>query len=100
MPSIAVYYRPPEDNEAFEKGYIADHLPMVDDWPNIKDKHFGRVSKNVAGDFPYSHVFLGRFDDQAGLEEALASEAMGRAVKDAQERAPQGFDAVVIDWLA
>jgi uncharacterized protein (TIGR02118 family) len=99
MLTMAVYYRKPDDNEAFEKRYIEGHLPLIDKYEKIKGRSFGRFTRNLVGEVPYSHVFVGHWDDKDGWKADLSSEAATLATEDAQSFATQGFDVAVIEWL-
>jgi uncharacterized protein (TIGR02118 family) len=100
MVSMAVYYREPEDAGAFEKRYIEGHLPLIDKYENIKERHFGKFTRKLVGEIPYSHLFIGHWADKEGWKADLGSEAAKLATEDAQSFATQGFDVAVIEWLA
>jgi uncharacterized protein (TIGR02118 family) len=99
MQAIAVYYRPSDDPDTFEKRYLEEHLPIVDTWPGVKERRFGKVATKVAGDFPYSHVFVALVETPEDVAAIMGSEGMKKAVGHAQEIAPNGFDAIVLDIL-
>lgn len=99
MLRMAIYYRPPEDSEAFEKRYLEGHLPLVQAYDNIKDTKFFKVSRSIMGEFPYSHVFVGSWADKDGWKTDLNSDKAKAATEDAQSFAP-AFDVVVFEELA
>jgi uncharacterized protein (TIGR02118 family) len=99
MFTMAVYYRKPDDAEAFEKRYIEGHLPLVDKYQNMKSRQFGRFARNLQGEVPYSYLFVGHWDDKEGWKADLSSGAATIATEDAQSFATQGFDVATIEWL-
>lgn len=100
MLRMVVYYREPADAEAFEKRYIEGHLPLVDKYENIESRVFNKVSRVIAGDFPYKYLFVGSWEDKDGWKADMNSEAAKLATEDAQSFATQGFDVVVLEELA
>lgn len=100
MLTMAVYYRKPEDAEAFEKRYIEGHLPLIDSYGHIKSRQFGKFTRNLVGDVGYSYVFVGHWEDKDSWKADLSSEAAKLATEDAQSFATQGFDVSIIEWLA
>lgn len=99
MITMAVYYRQPEDAEAFEKRYIEGHLPLVDKYEHMQGRAFGKFTRNLVGTVPYSHLFIGHWTDKEAWKADLSSEAAKAASADAQTFATQGFDVAVIEWL-
>jgi len=100
MASMAIYYRPPEDAETFEKRYLSEHLPLVDRYEHVKERRFAKVTRSLVGDFPYAYVFVAHWDDADGMKADLNSAAAKDALDNAKQVAPQGFDVVLLDWLA
>lgn len=96
---MGVYYREPDDAEAFEKRYLDGHLPLVSKYPNMKQHSFHKVGRKIAGDFPYAYVFVGEWDDRDGWKSDMNSEDAKAATEDAQSFAPP-FDVVVWEKLA
>jgi uncharacterized protein (TIGR02118 family) len=95
---MGVYYRAPEDPEAFEKRYIEGHLPLVQKYPNMKQSSFHKLGRKIAGDFPYAYVFVGKWDDRDGWKADMNSEDAKAATEDAKSFAPP-FDVVVWEQL-
>ena len=96
---MTVYYRAPDEAEAFEKRYVQEHLPMVQKYDNIKHTSFHKLSRTIAGDFPYAYAFTGTWDDRDGWKADMNSDAAKAATEDAQSFAP-AFDVVVWEQLA
>lgn len=99
MVRMAVYYLPPDDPETFEKRYLDGHLPLVQKLPNVQACSFNKVTRVLAGDFPYAYAFVGTWADKDGWKADMASEQMKAATADAQEFATQGFHIVVFDQI-
>lgn len=97
--NMSVYYRAPDDAEAFEKRYLEGHLPMVKKYENVKHHSFHKLSRTIAGDFPYAFVYTGTWDDREGWKADMNSEQAKAATEDAQTFAPP-FDVVVWEQLA
>ena len=97
---MAVYYRTPDDPEMFEKGYIAEHMPITEGWKGMRSRSFNKVKTTVAGEFPYAYAFVGTWDDFGSWQEDIQGDVGKAAVADAQQRAPQGFDVVVFEEIA
>lgn len=96
---MAVYYRPPEDPAAFEKRYVDGHLPLIGKYEKIESYSFNKVTRVIAGDFPYAYAFVGTWADRDGWKADLGSEAAKVATQDAQEMGVL-FDVVVFEQLA
>lgn len=96
---MTVYYRAPEDPEAFEKRYLGEHLPLVQKYENIQHTSFHKVRRTVAGEFPYAYVFTGTWADWDGAKKDLNSEQAKVAAEDAGKFAPP-FDVVIWEQLA
>jgi uncharacterized protein (TIGR02118 family) len=96
---MGVYYRSPDDPEAFEKRYLEKHLPMIRNYENLTHASFHKVEREILGDFPYTYVFTGTWEDRDGFRSDMNSEAAAAATKDAQEFAPE-FHVVVWEQLA
>lgn len=96
---MTVYYRPPDDAEAFEKRYLEGHYPMVTKYKNMTHASFHKVSRTLMGEFPYAYVFTGTWEERDGWREDMNSEESKAATADAQSFAPP-FDVVVWEQLA
>ncbi|MGZ4104992.1 MAG: EthD family reductase [Actinomycetota bacterium] len=99
MLSMAVYYRAPDDAEAFERRYIDGHLPLVKKYENMKSCEFNKVTRQLQGDFPYAYVFVGFWENKDGWKADLSSDQAKIATEDAKSFAPP-FDVVVCDTIA
>ena len=99
MIKMGVFYRAPDDADAFEKRYIDGHLPLVQKYEKMVSSSFNKVTRTLQGDFPYAYVFEGVWDDKGGWKADLSSEQAKIATEDAQSFAPP-FDVVVFETLA
>ena len=98
MVKMVVLYREPEDAAAFEKTYMEEHLPMVQDYDNIQKTSAYKVTRKVMGDFPYAYVFSGTWADKDGWKADLGSEKAKAAAEHAKSFAPP-FDVVVMEEM-
>lgn len=99
MVKMDIFYRAPDDAEAFEKRYLGEHLPMVRKYANIKKTSFFKVGRTIVGDFPYAYIFSGTWDDKDGWKADMNSAEAKAATDDAMSFAPK-FDVVVVEELA
>jgi uncharacterized protein (TIGR02118 family) len=99
MIKMSVYYRPPEDPQAFEQRYIEGHLPLVQKYENIVSTTVHKVTRTLQGDFPYAYVFTGTWSDKEAWKADLSSEQAKLATEDAKSFAPE-FDVVVFETIA
>jgi len=99
MLKMSIYYRTPDDAEAFESRYIEGHLPMVQGYANIKETSFEKVTRTIMGDFGYSYVFTGTWADKDGWKVDMNSAEAKAATEDAQSFAPE-FVVIVTEALA
>jgi uncharacterized protein (TIGR02118 family) len=84
MAEITVLWTAPDDVEGFEQHYRQVHLPLTLQWPGVTTVSANRVAQAVgAPEAPYHLIFRAQFPDQATLQAALASEATGPIVEDA-----------------
>ncbi|MFN2615001.1 MAG: EthD family reductase [Actinomycetota bacterium] len=95
-----VYYRAPQDPDAFEKRYIEGHLPLIGKYEKIKSFTFGKVTRVLQGDYPYAYQFTGTWASKDDCKADLSSRQAKTATEDAQQFATQGFDVVVFEELA
>ena len=98
MIKMAVFYRQPEDPEAFEKKYLEEHLPIVQGYKNIQKTSAYKVTRKVMGEFPYSYVFSGTWADKDAWKADLSSPEAAAAAEHAKSFAPP-FDVVVMEEL-
>lgn len=83
MWQFVVLYRRPDDPEAFERHYRNVHIPLVHKFPGLRRMTFSKVEPD--GDEAAAAVFFIStmyWDDRAGLEAALSSEARKAAYQD------------------
>lgn len=99
MLTMAVYYRKPDDPEAFEKRYLEGHLPLVDRYQHMKGRNFGKFARVIQGEVPWAYLFVGHWEDKDGWKADMSSEAAKVAAEDARSFATAGFDVVTIEWL-
>jgi len=96
---MAVYYRAPEDPDAFEKRYIEGHLPLIGKYEKVQAYSFNKVTRTLQGDFPYSYAFVGTWASKDDWKADLSSEPAKLAAEDAKSFAP-AFDVVVFEEIA
>ena len=99
MIRMGVYYRAPEDPEAFEKRYVEGHMPLVQKYEQMLSSSFHKVTRVLQGEFPYAYVFAGTWTDKEGWKADLSSEQAKIATEDAKSFAPP-FDVVVFETIA
>jgi len=99
MIRMAVYYRPPDDPEAFEKRYLEGHLPLVQKYEHMESCTFNKTSRTLQGEFPYAYSFVGLWKTKDDWKADLSSEQAKIATEDAKSFAPP-FDVVVFEELA
>jgi uncharacterized protein (TIGR02118 family) len=86
MASFIALYTKPEDVGGFEAHYRETHLPLVAAWPNVAEVRSTRMTGTPRGADPAFHLMAEiRFTSPEGMAEALQSEAMRAAGKDAIE---------------
>lgn len=94
---IALYRRPKggeEELERFMREYEAGHSPPVRRTPGLRAFEVHRVTK-AFGESDLAMIALMRFDDEAALEAALASEPMREAGRNLRQIAP-GLPTVLV----
>jgi uncharacterized protein (TIGR02118 family) len=88
---LALYSRPEGGREAletFERGYAAEHLPLVARTPGLRGTHVRRVGGAIGGETELVLVTTMDFDDRAALDAGLASDEMRAAGRNLREIAP------------
>ena len=88
---LALYRRPDGGEEAlatFLRRYHAEHLPLVAGTPGLRSTRVQRVAEALGGPTNLVLVTAMDFDDRAGLDAGLASEAMRQAGRNLREIAP------------
>ena len=98
MIKMTVFYTQPDDPAAFEKKYLEEHIPMVRNYANIQKVSAYKVTRTLAGDFPYAYIFSGTWADKDGWKADMNSDAAAEATKHAQSFAPE-FHVVVLEEL-
>ncbi|GAC1419414.1 MAG: hypothetical protein NVSMB57_13790 [Actinomycetota bacterium] len=95
---LGVYYKQMSDPDTFEKRYLEEHLPLVKAYDHIKSTSFFKVSRKIAGDFPYAFAFVGIWDDKDGFKADMNS---GKAMEATEHAKTLGaeFDVVMLDDL-
>jgi len=99
MIRMSVYYRAPEDAEAFERRYIEGHLPLVQKYERMVSSSFHKTTRVLQGEFPYAYVFVGSWNSKDDWKADLSSEQAKLATEDAQSFAPP-FDVAVFETIA
>ncbi|MHB8627462.1 MAG: EthD family reductase [Aggregatilineales bacterium] len=82
MVKLALLFRPPPDETAFEEGYN-NALALLEQMPNIRRRQACIVVGSPAGTAPYYRILEFYFDNRAAMDEAMLSEsgkAAGRAL--------------------
>jgi uncharacterized protein (TIGR02118 family) len=97
---VALYTRP-DDPDAFDRHYLATHVPLVARIPGLQRAETARiVAAADSGEQTYYRVAGLYFADQGALNAAFGSEEGKAAVADYQNIAPPGsrlFVAVLDD---
>jgi len=99
MISMTVYYRAPDDPEAFEKRYLEGHLPLVQKYEKMESCSFNKVTRTLQGDYPYAYTFVGLCKTKDDWKADLSGEQAKIATEDAKSFAPP-FDVVVFEQLS
>ncbi len=88
---LALYRRPDGGDEAlatFLRRYRAEHLPLVAATPGLRATRVQRVEQALGGETDLVLITAMEFDDRAGLDAGLASDAMRQAGRNLREIAP------------
>jgi uncharacterized protein (TIGR02118 family) len=88
---LVLYRRPdggPEAQAIFEQRYTAEHLPLVARTPGLRETAVMRVTEALGGETDVILAASMRFEDRAGLDAGLASDAMRQAGRKLREIAP------------
>ena len=86
MTSFVALFTRADDVEGFEAHYRDTHLPLVAQWPNVSETRVTRMTGTPRGTEPAYQIMAEiRFTSAEGMAEALRSEAMRAAGKDAME---------------
>lgn len=103
MTTLLALYRRPEGGEealdTFLRRYQAEHLPLVAQTPGLRSTRVQRVSQALGGETDLVLITAMDFDDRAGLDAGLASDAMRKAGRNLREIAPGLATLLVVeDW--
>jgi len=79
-----VLYPHPLDADAFDRHYFEVHVPLVEEFANLRNYTLGRDFSPVRGDLRYHLVAELDWDDLASLREDFASDAGVKAGLDAE----------------
>ena len=92
MTTLLALYRRPDGGsaaqETFEHRYATEHLPLVAETPGLRETRVQRVAAALGGDTDLILVTSMRFDDRAGLDAGLSSDAMRAAGRNLREIGP------------
>ena len=98
---LVVLYTRPEDSDAFDRHYLATHMPLVDKIPGLQRTETPRfVAAADSGEQTYYRSAELYFADQGALEAAFGSDEGKATAADYQSIAPPGsrmFVAVLDD---
>ena len=104
---IALYRRPaggPQAEATFERRYAAEHLPLVGATPGLRETRVQRVIQALGGETDLVLITSMRFDDRAGLDAGLGSDAMRAAGRNLREIAPGLATLLIVEdapeWVA
>lgn len=93
---VVRYYRPTEDEAEFASLYVADHPPVMANFPGIQNiLCYLPVAGSWSQRFPDSGAFLGNevvFDDLSALNTALASPVLQQLKAGLREFKPFGYN--------
>lgn len=99
---LALYRRPdggPEAQATFERRYASEHLPLVAATPGLRETRVQRVMSALGGETDLILATSMAFDDRAGLDAGLASDAMRSAGRNLREIAPGLATLLVLEDL-
>jgi uncharacterized protein (TIGR02118 family) len=88
---LAMFRRPdggPDALATFERRYADEHLPLVAGTPGLRSTRVQRVVAALGGETDLVLLTAMQFDDRAGLDAGLASDAMRAAGRNLREIAP------------
>ena len=93
MSFVVRYYGPMSDIAAFHDFYVANHLPLLAQFPNVRNVFAYLPVSWRNPDLPQSQVLLGNevvFDSVSALNAAMSSEIMPALRKDSSQFPPFG----------
>jgi uncharacterized protein (TIGR02118 family) len=95
---LVVLYTQPDDDDAFDKHYLAVHGPLVDQVPGLDRWESARiVAAPDGGEQTYHRVAELYFADLPALQAALGSDQGKATATDYQQIAPPGSRMFIAD---
>jgi uncharacterized protein (TIGR02118 family) len=89
MVKFVALYRRPSDVEQFEKRYWEEHIPLVRQFPNLKQLEVSRITWPV-DDSPYFLMAELWYEDRDAMKESLRSEISQQAAAVLQDLVAAG----------
>ena len=90
MPRLIALYDPPADPDAFDAHYRAVHTPIIERYPNLREMRLTKPMGVAGQPAPFHLMAEMVFDPDAGLAEALSSDAGRESAKDLRNFAQAG----------
>jgi uncharacterized protein (TIGR02118 family) len=88
MAQMIVFYKTPQDPAAFDKHYVATHIPLAKTIPGLRKYEVSRGPVTTPfGPSPYRLVATLHFDNMQAMQSAFASPEGRAAGADAQSMA-------------
>jgi uncharacterized protein (TIGR02118 family) len=92
MTTLLVLYRRPDGGEealaTLERRYREEHLPLVAQTPGLRATRVWRVTEALGSETDLALVTAMDFDDRAGMDDGLRSDAMRQAGRILRDIAP------------
>ena len=79
MAKLIALYRKPADPEEFDKHFFGVHVPLVRNFPGLRNLHVTRITGAPIGEAKFHLMLEMEFDSRDAVDLALASPA-GKAV--------------------
>ena len=79
MIKLVALYRKPADMNAFNTHYQNIHIPLVENYPGMREMHITHITGAPIGDTKFCQMTEMHFDSKDAMDAALASPE-GRAV--------------------
>lgn len=83
MVKLVVLYKKPQDIEAFEKRYFAEHLPIANKIPGLKKIEIAKISGSPSGESEYHLMAELYFENMPALQAGMSSPEGKASAKDA-----------------
>jgi uncharacterized protein (TIGR02118 family) len=88
---LVVLYTQPSDPDAFDRHYLATHMPLVRQVPGLERAESGRFTTALdGGEQTYYRIAELYFADQAAMQAGFASAEGQATAADYQQIAPPG----------